>query len=115
MKRRILFGSLFILLLTIPLFSQQGQQYNTPISASDTNTAVNFGFNATQLVLRNDGPNSVFLNFTSTTATTSSFELKNGEALSLSVERSSAGWGFLGAICSAGETATVRILAVKNF
>ena len=113
MFRKLVLGLLVSLLFT-PLLLPQSQQYNTSVSATSTNTAVTFGFNATSLVLKNDGANSVFLDFSDTVAETTNFELKNGETLALSVERSENGWPGFGAICSAAETATVRVLAVRG-
>ena len=113
MFKKLILGILVFLLSPL-LLSSQSQQYNTSISASQTNTAVTFGFNATSLVLKNDGTNSVFLDFSDTVAATTNFELKNGETLALSVERSENGWPGFGAICSAGQTATVRVLAVRG-
>jgi hypothetical protein len=114
-KRLLFLLPILSLLLTLDLNSQVGQQYSTPVSATEANTAVTFGFSATSLAIKNDGPQSVFLDFTDTTAATTNFELKNGETVSLTVDRSGSGWPGFGAICSAGQTATVRVLAIRNF
>ena len=91
-------------------------QYDTVLSASQTNTNVSFGFTATKVILINAGPNSVRLNFQSRTATTSNFELKIGETLSLSVDKDQeTGWTGFGAICASGETASVRVMAQEAF
>lgn len=81
-------------------------QYDTPVSASSTNTHVAFGFQAKGVTLQNDGPNSVRVSL-NTPATTSDFEVKSGENLTLSAKGVTA----LDFICAAAETATVRLLA----
>jgi len=90
-------------------------QYDTPVSASDVNTAISFGFTATKVVLKNDGPNSVFVDFSDSVAATSDFEIKIGETLAISKDGSEAGFTQFGAICSAGQTAVVRTLAIEGF
>jgi hypothetical protein len=89
-------------------------QYNTSVSATQSNTTVSIGFDPSYLLLINDGANEVFVNFTGAAATTSSFEIKAGESLGLTSEAEAD--GYIGSrfdvICSSGETATVRVLAL---
>lgn len=115
--KRFLYSFSFCLALFLCLEqTSHGQgvlQYNTPVSVTDTNTTVSFGFAATNVVFKNDGANEVYLSFTATAATTASFELKAGESLAFSVERSEVGLGRFDVICAAAETATLRVLALK--
>jgi hypothetical protein len=90
-------------------------QYNTSVSSSQANTTVSFGFDPSYLLLINDGSSEVYVNFTGAAATSSSFEIKSGESLAMTSEAESD--GFIGSridvICATGETATVRVLALR--
>ena len=115
MRFRVSSVALLIFLISSLSFAQSGQQYSTSISATSTNTSVSFGFNATSIVLKNDGAASAFVNFSSPTATITNFELKVGETLSVSIDKdNNSGWTGFGIICAPATTATVRILALKN-
>jgi len=74
---------------------------------TDTEDVTDFvsliGYRANNLLVINDGPNSVYVAVNST-ASTNDFELKNGEFISIPVLVDS-----LHLICNSGETANVRI------
>jgi hypothetical protein len=105
--------ALAVLMLVLPLMPAGGatlkEQIQT-VSATQTNSAVTFTTPPGILVLVNDGPNTVYITLASTTATTIKFALKNGESLSLtfasSLQAAPTGAGF---ICTAGQTASVRV------
>lgn len=79
------------------------------VAVSDTATTLTFGFDATLLVLVNDGPSTVYLEF-GPGATTSDFALRSGENATLGLLTRA---GELSLICAAGQTATVRVWAVQ--
>ena len=98
------------------------QAYSTTVSATQTNSAVAFGFTAKQVLVINDGSNEVFIDLTDTTAvadTTDStnVEIKAGSAISFAwdarTDPTLDGWTGMGVICSSGETATVRVTATR--
>ena len=83
-------------------------QHNiSKISASDTEGNTTLSESYTSHLIYNDGPNAVYLEF-DTTATTNSFKVPAGSALSLDLEFQS-----LHYICASGESATVYWLALK--
>jgi hypothetical protein len=82
-------------------------EYVTSVSATATNTQVLFGFNASTIVVANDGANTVYLTLASGTSTTSKFPIKNGESFNIRLDSSPAKG--LGLICASTETATVRV------
>ena len=83
-------------------------EYFTAASASQTNTAVTFGFNGYPLLI-NDGPNTVYVSLVGTVATTSDFQLKSGESLA-PIDPTTG----VGLICATAETATVRVYALER-
>jgi hypothetical protein len=105
------------------------QQDSRSVSATQANSAVTFTdqsgatFSAFTVTVTNDGGDAVYLNLTSTVATAGTnkeIKLASGESHTYSrVERegpNSSVWvGFngLGLICAAGETATVRVVALR--
>ena len=102
---------LWTVTLDRPALAQYGPSVKyQAVSATDTNTNVDFGFRAAHLLLINDGANEAFVDFGGTVATNADFELKAGESLNLLVSPMED----IGIICSAGETATVRVLAMSQ-
>ena len=94
-----------------PALAQYGPSVKyQAVSATDASTNVDFGFRATHVVLINDGANEIYVKFGGTTATTSDFELKPAETISVDVPPMED----LGIICAAGETATTRVLAMSG-
>lgn len=81
-------------------------EYATIVSATQTSTAVSFGFNAYNVVVINDGSNEIFITFASSTSTTSKFQVNSGETFSARFDSAVQGMGI---ICSSGETASVRV------
>ena len=90
--------------------------YYVVVSATDVNSVVTVDIDASDekaftLLLINDGANEVFVDFNNSIATSADFQLKSGEFINVSTE---GGYDIrvFGIICSAGETATVRVLAL---
>jgi len=79
------------------------------VAVSDTATTLTFTFDATVVVVINDGPAAVFVDFAGP-ATTADFEVKSGESVSLGLLTRA---GTLSLVCAAGQTATVRVWAVQ--
>lgn len=113
--KRSLVRLLVAALLLSPALALAGSQYNTPVSATSTATLVTFGFPATYILLKNDGSNEVYVDLVGGTATTSSFEIKSGEAFSIPPNWSNdePGRATISIVCAAAETATVRVLALR--
>lgn len=81
------------------------------ISATDSEAKTDIG--GSHVLVVNDGANEVFIelrerNRSAVTATTSSFELKNGESATFDSDR---GFDQISTICSSAETATVRFIS----
>lgn len=84
--------------------------YYQKVSASQTNSAITFGFPAGQVSLVSDGASdNCFYEFTSSTATTSSPQIKSTEFFNWFFPGD--GVSSMGIICSSGQTATVRVYA----
>jgi len=100
-----------------------GLYYSEVISASQANTAKSFSdnrsggsaaaFDATTVMFSNAGPNTVYIDLRDTTATTADRVLKAGERFTEEWDPRTGGdgWSGYGAICAAGETATVTVWA----
>lgn len=82
----------------------------TTVAATAVNTTVTFGFEATTVIVINDGANEVFVTFSSGVATTASVRLNPGESLTWNWRTTQ-----VGVICSAGETASVRVWAWRQW
>jgi hypothetical protein len=80
-------------------------EYVASVSATQTNSAVDFGFPAGRIIVANDGADDVYVTFVSTTSTTSKFPIHSGEAFTLNGMQTSG----IGLICASGKTATVRV------
>lgn len=96
------------------------------ISASQSNSVVTFtdnhsggdasAFNATKIVIVNDGPDPIFVDYVDTTASTADWQVKIGESLILSPPAlTSQGVPGIGIICASGKTATVRVNATRDY
>ena len=104
--------ALLLLIVTAGAYAQfQGpRQFSQTVSATQTNTAISFGFLASWALVINDGPSTVYVNFGGTTATTSDFALLSGEFVGPNLANKSEG---LGLITAAATTASVRVLALQ--
>ena len=107
---------LVVALLTLAFFASpavaQVSESYTEVSATAVNTSTTFGFVARYVRITNDGANEVFVLLSSTgaaTATTAGMELKSGETQGYA----NVAIKSVGLICSAAETATVRLYAVR--
>lgn len=95
----------------------QGLQYNTSISATTSGQGVSFGFNALNVLAVNDGANTVYIDFTSSSApSTGMHPLKLNESVTVTAKAHGFYTG-LTVITStstgAGPVATVRVLATR--
>ena len=117
MKRLIL---LVAILLTAAGVALAGQPfYTTTVSATQTNTTVdlktNLGQDVHSLLVINDGANEIFINIQTGVATTADFRIEPTDAPYIFT---SGGGEFalntIGIICSSGETASVRLLALPS-
>jgi len=103
---------LFLLLLLIVISSITFASTGGFISATDVEAKTSVSGN--HLLLVNDGANEVFVELKAEnqsadqTATTSSFELRSGESITVDSDR---GFEEISTICSAAETATVRFIS----
>lgn len=86
------------------------KQFFSEVSATDSNSQVDFGLAASRLEAINDGVNSIFITLESNTATTSDLKLYAGERFSWDTQGDPLRKiGRIGIICASGETATVRV------
>lgn len=67
----------------MPLTRNFVNQYADPAWASTGHAAVDFGFEATQVTITNDGSGAAFINLGSTVATTGDFKLDQSETLTV--------------------------------
>ena len=108
-RLRYLFLSAVVVALAVTRLPAQdvypNEFANNAVAATDTSQLVSFGFSALSVTLVNDGANEVFFSL-SPTATTASFKLLTGESWSGPIPSAAKG---VALVCSAGETATIRV------
>ena len=86
-------------------------QYSSTTAATAANSNVAFGAAYPYVLIINDGPNTVYFDLSGDgVATTANAPLKIGE--SFSAPRG--GYIAVGLICAAAETASVRVVAIKD-
>jgi len=83
-------------------------QANTVVTFSDS---VNGAFEAVLITIYNQGSDEIYVEFRSTTATTSSVPLRSGLTFTYSHPNGIAG---IGIICASGESATVDVAAFRH-
>jgi predicted S18 family serine protease len=122
--------ALTVALLFVATFALAAvQQDSRSISATQANTAVTFtdqdgvAFSAFVVTVTNDGGDTVYVNLSSTTATAGTnkeVKIPSGESFTFNrMDRDSpnssvwVGFSGIGVICAAGETATVRVVALR--
>jgi hypothetical protein len=113
MRRLIRVALVAAMILTNRLALAEGQQYAASVAITSSNTSVTFGFTASQVLLINDGPNKVYVDFADTEADLSGFEVRPGESISVSATSSTPGRSGIGVVCAVGENSTVRVLALQ--
>lgn len=106
MKRFLMLACVLALLSPVPLSAElQGQT----VSANSTSQTITIGYST--LLVVNDGANEIYVRVfwegeTAAAATTSSREIKSGEAFTFSKQMQVAS---ISIVCAAAETATVRL------
>jgi len=96
----------------MPVARMQPDQYSTLVIPSSTSTdgGVDFGFQATEIVVTNDRAAAVFVNFNSTTPSTGGHRTCSGESLTVRMFGRASGMAVASTTTS---TATgVRVLAL---
>ena len=86
------------------------QEFYQLVAATQVNTPLSFGFDVSNVLFVNAGPQTVYITVSALIATTSMFPLNSGEQVAVTLNNPSEGAGL---ICAAGQTASVRVWALQ--
>ena len=113
MGRNLGVALVMLTLLATPRFSAtEGNQFTGTFEVTDAGLPLAFGFVAGQVLVANDGAQTVYINFAGNTPDIQGFKLKPGESVAVGPTADVPGRSGIGLICASEQTSIVRVLAL---